>query len=137
MHLECAAVDTHKDPTVVLCLLCRAVLCCAVQGYGKFLISLAYCLSHLEGKPGTAERPLSDLGAVSFRSYWTRQVLDALRDCKGEVTVQVCGQGLGAWKSLWVQDSGGSRAAWQCVQLWLSTPSGSSRRRALHVMYGV
>lgn len=61
-----------------------------MQGYGKFLISLAYCLSHLEQKPGTAERPLSDLGAVSFRSYWTRQVLDALRDCKGEVTVQVC-----------------------------------------------
>jgi hypothetical protein len=45
--------------------------------------------SHLEGRPGTAERPLSDLGAVSFRSYWTRQVLDALRDCKGEVSVQV------------------------------------------------
>jgi hypothetical protein len=62
---------------------------CVSQGYGKFLISLAYCLSHLEQKPGTAERPLSDLGAVSFRSYWTRQVLDALRDCKGEVTVQV------------------------------------------------
>lgn len=62
-----------------------------MQGYGKFLISLAYCLSHLEQKPGTAERPLSDLGAVSFRSYWTRQVLDALRDCKGEVTVQVGG----------------------------------------------
>jgi GNAT superfamily N-acetyltransferase len=44
------------------------------KGYGKFLISFAYQLSHLEGKPGTAERPLSDLGAVSFRSYWTRQV---------------------------------------------------------------
>lgn len=77
--------------------------CCAVllQGYGKFLISLAYCLSHLEGKPGTAERPLSDLGAVSFRSYWTRQVLDALRDCKGEVTVQVCGAGAGGVSVTW------------------------------------
>lgn len=77
-----------------------------MQGYGKFLISLAYCLSHLEQKPGTAERPLSDLGAVSFRSYWTRQVLDALRDCKGEVTVQVwctCSnwdQGVG-WTDKW------------------------------------
>jgi hypothetical protein len=77
------------------------VPCCAVQGYGKFLISLAYCLSHLEGKPGTAERPLSDLGAVSFRSYWTRQVLDALRDCKGEVTVQVCGAGAGCMAVAW------------------------------------
>lgn len=76
---------------------CAVVCCCCVQGYGKFLISLAYCLSHLEQKPGTAERPLSDLGAVSFRSYWTRQVLDALRDCKGEVTVQVGGTGGDSW----------------------------------------
>eukprot|EP00878_Enallax_costatus_P021851 GHUV01023159.1.p1 GENE.GHUV01023159.1~~GHUV01023159.1.p1 ORF type:complete len:304 (+),score=94.81 GHUV01023159.1:208-1119(+) len=58
------------------------------KGYGKFLISFAYSLSHLEGRPGTAERPLSDLGAVSFRSYWTRQVLDVLRDCRGDISVQ-------------------------------------------------
>eukprot|EP00775_Hariotina_reticulata_P009724 gene9727-9883_t len=58
------------------------------KGYGKFLISFAYQLSHLEGRPGTAERPLSDLGAVSFRSYWTKQVLDVLRDSRGDISVQ-------------------------------------------------
>jgi hypothetical protein len=59
------------------------------KGYGKFMISFAYQLSRLEGKPGTAERPLSDLGAVSFRSYWQRAVLDCLRDGqKGDVTIQ-------------------------------------------------
>ena len=47
-------------------------------------------LSRLEGKPGTAERPLSDLGAVSFRSYWQRAVLDCLRDNqKGDISIQV------------------------------------------------
>jgi len=47
-------------------------------------------LSRLEGKPGTAERPLSDLGAVSFRSYWQRAVLDCLRENqKGDITIQV------------------------------------------------
>jgi GNAT superfamily N-acetyltransferase len=56
------------------------------KGYGKFLISFAYQLSHLEGKPGTAERPLSDLGAVSFRSYWTRQVR---RCCGGDVLLML------------------------------------------------
>lgn len=59
------------------------------KGYGKFLIAFAYQLSRLEGKMGTAERPLSDLGAVSFKSYWTRAVLDMLKDSKGDISVQV------------------------------------------------
>jgi histone acetyltransferase MYST1 len=53
------------------------------KGYGRFLIALAYQLSRLEGRPGTAERPLSDLGAVSFRSYWQRAVLDVLKEARG------------------------------------------------------
>lgn len=59
------------------------------KGYGKFMISFAYQLSRLEGRPGTAERPLSDLGAVSFRSYWQRAVLDCLRQhARGDISVQ-------------------------------------------------
>mmetsp|Transcript_16202 Transcript_16202/g.41285 ORF Transcript_16202/g.41285 Transcript_16202/m.41285 type:complete len:572 (-) Transcript_16202:225-1940(-) len=58
------------------------------KGYGKFLISLAYELSRRDGKPGAPEKPLSDLGQVTFRSYWSRVILDTLHAHGGKLSVK-------------------------------------------------
>ena len=58
------------------------------KGYGKFLISFSYELSKKEKKVGTPERPLSDLGQVSYRSYWTRVLLTLLRQHTGSISIK-------------------------------------------------
>lgn len=58
------------------------------KGYGKFLISLSYEISKLERKVGSPEKPLSDLGKLSYRSYWTFVLLETLRESKGALSVR-------------------------------------------------
>lgn len=59
------------------------------KGYGKFLISFSYELSILEGKQGTPERPLSDLGHKTYSSWWTWKLLTFLKQYTGnEISIQ-------------------------------------------------
>lgn len=63
------------------------------QGYGKMLIDFSYLLSKVEEKIGSPERPLSDLGLISYRSYWKEVLLRYMYNFKGkEISIKEISQ---------------------------------------------
>ncbi|CDH51190.1 kat5 family histone acetyltransferase mst1 [Lichtheimia corymbifera JMRC:FSU:9682] len=62
------------------------------HGYGKLLIAFSYELSKAEGRTGSPEKPLSDLGLLSYRAYWTDTIVEFLLSATEEVTIEEISQ---------------------------------------------
>jgi histone acetyltransferase HTATIP len=58
------------------------------KGYGKLLIEFSYELSKREMKIGSPEKPLSDLGLLSYKAYWAEIIVELLGDCPDDISIE-------------------------------------------------
>ncbi|KAI0249151.1 hypothetical protein BJV78DRAFT_718386 [Lactifluus subvellereus] len=58
------------------------------QGWGNLLIEFSYLLSKKEQRLGSPEKPLSGLGALGYKNYWTLSVMRYLHTAPDHPTLE-------------------------------------------------
>ncbi|GBE80674.1 Histone acetyltransferase ESA1 [Sparassis crispa] len=62
------------------------------HGYGKLLMEFSYELSKKEGKLGSPEKPLSDLGLLSYRAFWAETIIELLLNTNDDISIDEIAQ---------------------------------------------
>lgn len=57
------------------------------KGYGQYLMEFSYLLTRVERKTGSPEKPLSDMGLVSYRKYWRLVLCEELLNQKTPISI--------------------------------------------------
>lgn len=65
------------------------------KGYGQYLIEFSYLLTRVEKKTGSPEKPLSDMGLVSYRKYWRLVLCQELLKEKGPISISAISERTG------------------------------------------
>ena len=65
------------------------------KGYGQYLIEFSYLLTRVEKKTGSPEKPLSDMGLVSYRKYWRLVLCEELLKQKGPISISTISERTG------------------------------------------
>ena len=81
MSYECFALERP--------LALRLILVAGIRSDTVRSIAFSYELSKFEEVTGSPEKPLSDLGKLSYRSYWSWVLLEILRDFRGTLSIKV------------------------------------------------
>ncbi|OQV15815.1 Histone acetyltransferase KAT6B [Hypsibius exemplaris] len=73
-------------------------------GYGRYLIDFSYLLSRTEGQHGTPEKPLSELGQLSYHAYWKSAILDFFLDQRQKSATKTSIKAICDTTGMWPQD---------------------------------
>lgn len=82
--------------------------------YVHIYIYIGYELSKIEHKVGSPEKPLSDLGRLGYRSYWSFVLLEILKDFRGSISIK----DLSALTSITVDDIISTLQSLNLVKYW-------------------
>jgi len=74
------------------------------KGYGRLLMEFSYELSKREGKLGSPEKPLSDLGLLGYRAFWLETIVAVLMACEEQGKKDVSVEEIGALTSMTTAD---------------------------------